>query len=129
MDWYYYIVNKVSEQLPAVETITVTNAWLKALSMRFQDKLLAEPELFLDAVAEELVVYPTVHKLEHFEMHYEHALGYFVNQGFQLDSVREAYVMWLPGEYGYTTCAFLFPIHENSSLAIISPLELDMNEA
>ena len=75
------------------------------------------------------VHYPTVHKLEHFEMHYEHALGYFVNQGFQLDSVREAYVMWLPGEYGYTTCAFLFPIHENSSLAIISPLELDMNEA
>ena len=127
MDWYYYIVNKVSEQLPAVETITVTNAWLKALSMRFQDKLLAEPELFLDAVAEKLVVYPTVHKHEHFKMHYEHALNYFVNQGFQLDSVREAYVMWLPGEYGYTTCAFLFPIHENSALAIVSPLELTMS--
>ena len=60
MNWYYYTVNKVNEKLPAVETVTVTNAWLKALSIQFQDKLLAEPELFLDAVAEELVVYPII---------------------------------------------------------------------
>ena len=54
MNWYYYTVNKVNEKLPAVETVTVTNAWLKALSIQFHDKLLAEPELFLDAAAEVL---------------------------------------------------------------------------
>ena len=127
MTWYYYTVKNINKPLHTVESITVTKAWLKAISSALQTELLTKPECFLDAITETVVSYPTVHQIKHFEAHYKQAYDFFNNHKFELDENRDIYVMWIPGQYGYTTCSFIFPIcSESFDFVIISPHELPM---
>lgn len=129
MTWYCYCASHTSPLLKqhALQTTTVTLAWLKNITRQLQDALNAVPNAYIDAVKEAIVSYPTMHHFDDFQQQYLHALNHIAQQGHQVDEHEESYVFWLPSADGYCHCAFLLPLKDqHNSTMIVSPVDLPM---
>lgn len=130
MTWYCYEVENITQRLPAVETLSLTQAWLKNITRLLQEQFNQQEHAYIDAVKEQIVDYPTVHHFEHFQQHYAAALDCFKQHQFVLDEGQDTYVFWLPSEHGYCHCAFLMPTQgQQNTTVIVSPDCLPMVSA
>lgn len=125
LNWHHYKTNNIVETSPALETLIVTQAWLKGITARLQEQFSQNASSkFIDAVKECVVSYPTVHHMEHFQSHYGEAVSYIESLGFSLGGEKDVLVLWLPSENGYCQCAFVCYVEGREKPVIISPEQL-----
>ena len=126
MSWHFYKSNNILEKSSALESLIVTQAWLKGITAQLQESFEKVPNSFIDAIKESVVSYSTVHHIDHFQSHYESALSYIKNLELSLDDGRDVFVLWLPSENGYCQCAFVCYVVDSDKPVIISPESLPM---